>query len=306
MRRVLVIRSGGIGDFILTLPVLRALRLRWPEAHLEILGHPRIAVLAQRGGAADQVRSIDEAVFARLFTSPDPGLDDVLSRYLSSFDLVVSFLRDREGMFQYRLDELKVSHLFVSAPSGARHAAEDFLSQLVELGIQGGDPTPHLTPSASDREEAERILRDTLGDESGAPAAIHPGSGSTRKNWPAEKFAEVIRWLAVRHVRPLLVGGEADQKVIAEVTRMTPRAMPLLKDLPLPQLAAILERSALFLGNDSGISHLAAAVGTPILALFSSTSPTVWRPLGPNVRILQSPEASVVKVEETITAMLSD
>ena len=119
--------------------------------------------------------------------------------------------------------------------------------------------------------------------------AIHPGSGSPRKNWPAENWAALGQWLH-RHApqaRLLLIGGEADAAQIATVRASLRGAHVLLaQNLPLPHLAAVLQRCRLFLGHDSGISHLAAAVGTPCVLLFGPTDPAVWAPANPGVKIV--------------------
>jgi len=112
--------------------------------------------------------------------------------------------------------------------------------------------------------------------------AVHPGSGGRRKCWPARRFAE----LAGRLDAPvLLIEGPADADACREFFQTVPPSCPVLRgtDLPLPRLAAFLMESRGYIGNDSGVSHLAAALGAPTVAVFGPTDPAVWAPLGPRV-----------------------
>jgi heptosyltransferase-2 len=121
--------------------------------------------------------------------------------------------------------------------------------------------------------------------------AIHPGSGSPRKNWPVDHWAELGHLLLDQAVAPqlLLIGGEADHEKLEQL-RSAWRHAPILvaRDLPLPALAAVIERSQLFLGHDSGISHLAAAVGAPGLLLFGPTDPAIWSPGNPQMHTIEA------------------
>ena len=274
--RILVIRGGAIGDFICTLPAIGALRERWPQAHLEILGYPRIAALAERRHYADAVRSIDAAAMARFF-AVECALDPALSQYFASFDLVVSYLYDPDNVFSDNLRRAGVRQLVCgSAKPETEHAARHFLRPLAELGITISNPVPRVFPSADDRAFAEQF-------HAPHPIAVHPGSGGEHKVWPVERWFDIIRWLQAQDREVLLVGGEADDAARAV---LAPLGLRTAWNLALPQLAAVLERCALFAGHDSGITHLAAAVACPTLALFGPTSPQVWAPLGPHVRLL--------------------
>ncbi len=130
--------------------------------------------------------------------------------------------------------------------------------------------------------------------------AIHPGSGGERKNWPIDRWQELGRRLLARtsETRPrlLLVGGEADTKALATLRAGwhhavgDPGGILVAENLPLPALGALLARCRWFLGHDSGISHLAAAVGTPCVLLFGPTDPDIWAPPYPSVEIVRAPD----------------
>ncbi|MBI5819767.1 MAG: glycosyltransferase family 9 protein [Verrucomicrobia bacterium] len=302
--RILVIRGGAIGDFILTLPAIGALRQRWPSAHLEILGYPRIAALADGRYYADAIRSIDAGPMARFFV-PEADLDPSLSDYFASFDLVLSYLYDPDDIFSANLGRAGVTRLLrASAKPDREHAATHFARPLAELGLHAG-PHPRIFPNPADRAFAEQFL--TLNSSLStlhSLVAIHPGSGGEHKVWPADRWAAVIRALREQAgSNILLIGGEADDTVRRA---LAPFNLPTAWNLPLPQLAAILERCALFAGHDSGITHLAAAVGVPTLALFGPTSPNIWSPLGPRVRVVTAAGAMNALPVETVHAALQE
>jgi len=272
--RILVVRGGAIGDFICTLPAIGALRERFPDAHLEILGYPHIIELAHGRYYANAVRSIEARAMAGFFIPNaivDPGLRD----YFASFHLVLSYLFDPDDVFAGNVRACGVQQFIAGSPRPAdRPAAEHYCRPLESLAIYVDRPCPRVYPSAADRQFGEKF----------APgsdwAAIHPGSGSEKKNWPAEKFAALARWLADEQgMRLLLVQGEADEKAAGQfLPLVAPRPVTIARGLKLVELAGVLERCALFVGNDSGITHLAAAVGAPTLALFGPASLPIWEP----------------------------
>ena len=289
MNRILVIRGGAIGDFILTLPALKALRVTRPQAHIEILGYKHIAALAENRFYAQAVRSIEYGPLAKFFAR-DSDLPGELADYFASFDLIVSYLYDPDRIFETNLRRCGVENL-VRGPAriaeNAGHAARQLARPIEELGIQVIDFAERIFPSTEDREFAREFL---------APMpqpiiAIHPGSGSHEKNWPLENwiglFSQNNRFADLD--RLLVVSGEADQAQTDQLERKWKnRDVRFAKDLPLPRLAAVLE-DATFIGHDSGISHLAAAAGANCILLFGPTDPDVWAPASDNVRVLRSP-----------------
>lgn len=277
MSRILVIRGGAIGDFILTLPAIKLLRDAFPDSHLEILGYRHIISLAEMSGYADTTRSIEAAALASFF-SRDGDLAPVLVEYLSSFQQVVSYLFDPDEIFARNLRRAGIGSLIVGSPKiGQReHAARQLARPLEQLGLYLADPAAVLQPDEP-REVSLSLV------------AIHPGSGSKTKNWPIERWLAVALELLESNENLLLVGGEADEECLAQMRAALPNdRVELAKDLPLPELAIRLRNCRLFLGHDSGISHLAAAVGTPCLLLFGPTDPAIWAPANPQVRVLRS------------------
>lgn len=278
--KILVIRGGAIGDFVLTLPVLAALRLHFPAAGLEILGYPRIAGLALAGGLVDAVRSIESRSLATFFAER-ATLDGDWADYFSDLALIVSYLYDPDETFQRNLRRVSPAQFIQGAhrpdERGQLHATEIFLRALERLAIFSPDPVPRLKISPAGKraveagEGAERVWM-----------ALHPGSGSEKKNWPEARWRQVLeRLMRESELNFLLVGGEAEGSRLVDLSRgLPPGRFRLAQSLPLPELAAELQGCARFVGHDSGITHLAAALGLSGVALWGASNERIWRPLG--------------------------
>ena len=297
MNRILVIRGGAIGDFLLTLPALKLLRDAFPSAHLEILGYKHIIALAENRSYADSVRSIDYAPLASFF-SRDGELAAELAQYFRSFQQIVSYLFDPDEIFANNLKRCGVKNLVKASPqiNDGEHAARQLARPLEQLGLFLEDPAAVLYPNKEDRMFAKKFL-----ERSVRPlVALHPGSGGERKNWALENWRELGDWL-VDSMRPstlLVVIGEADESRAQQLKESwAKRPVCFAQNLPLPRVAALLEQCAAFIGHDSGISHLAAAVGAPSLLLFGPTDPEIWAPVGENVRTLRAPEGNLRALE---------
>lgn len=277
--KILVIRGGAIGDFILTLPALAALRQQFPQAQLEVLGYPHIVQLAQAGGLVNRVQAIEARGLANFFAR-NGELPEDLRDYFSEFDIIVSYLYDPDEIFQLNVKRCSPARFIVGAhrPNELErtHATEVYLKPLERLAIFEADAVPRLVLNP----QPTTINR---------PLALHPGSGSERKNWPEQQWAELIAQLLARtDVNLLLVGGEAEgdrlQKLAAA---LPPTRCGVAKNLPLVELARRLQSCAGFVGHDSGITHLAAALGLPCVVLWADTIEEIWRPQGERVQILR-------------------
>ena len=147
--RILVIRGGAIGDFILTLPAIAALRRQFPQAHLEVLGYPHIAQLALVGGLVNRVQSIEAGALAGFFARGGE-LAENLADYFSEFDLILSYLYDPDAIFQTNVGRCTGAQFIVGphrVDEAARlHAAKVFLQPLERLAIFDADPIPRLPP----------------------------------------------------------------------------------------------------------------------------------------------------------------
>jgi len=280
--RVLVIRGGAIGDFILTLPAIRLLRQNIPDVHLEVLGYKPIVELAVAGGLAAAARNLEHASMARLFV-PNAVLDDALLTWLRSFNLVVSYLYDPDGILRANMERIGVK-TFLDCPhhvvAGKGHAAEQLARPLERLAMFLEDPAPAINLHGESTMPQENPI-----------LAIHPGSGSLKKNWPVENWIRAGKALTgvFPRLQLALITGEAEQErgITAQMVEGWSGLTFLHWDqLPLTELASRLQLCAGFVGHDSGISHLAAACGVPCLLFFGPTDSATWAPRNAAVQII--------------------
>ena len=260
MRRLLI-RPGGIGDCILSLPALEHLKTDYTEVWVRSEIAPLIRF-------ADRVCPIASTGLDLLGL---PGVDPPgpLLERLRGFDSIVSWYGANRPEFREHAQALGLPFRFLPAlpPAAGMHAADFFLHQA------GGEGTA-----------VPRI--ECVPDERRDVIVIHPFSGSARKNWPLEKYRELAQQLP----RPVEWCAGPEEALEGAVRFSN-----------LWDLARWLAGARMYIGNDSGITHLAAAVGTPVLAIFISTDPAVWAPRGPHVRIVDGemqPPALGIRVAE--------
>ena len=298
--RVVVVRPGALGDTLLALPALGALAASHPGATLDLVGYPSVLRLLEHMRPplpVGRIHSIDRALFGPLLAGT---LSEELEEFLASYDLLIAWIGDPSGQLSARLERLPLASLrcdpYPSLGSGM-HASRHLLRSLAPLG-SGFSTSPVTAPIVEPPRDAAREGRDLLrglGLREGDFIALHPGSGSPGKNWPAENFADLWRLAQEGGHRVLLIEGPADEEAVRSVVQMVGISAARVRPPSLTTLAAVLSRAAAFVGNDSGVSHLAAATGAPTRAIFGPTDPTVWAPLAPNARVLRF-ESSAAEV----------
>ena len=281
------------------------LLLRGAVAALRKAGHsvsllapsgPGSALVGPGPGEVEAVLPWDGPAVARLFAARE-AIDADALRLLSPFPAVIAYTGNHDLVRALGATGARVvAHPPLPPPDGP-HAAR-WLAEAV--GALGGDPSvtpPTMEAIAAEGERArewlDRLPRTFL--------AVHPGSGSARKNWPRERFAALVDALAAG--RPwLLAEGPADVES-ARALGEGPHVVHA-RALPPRVLGAILARAALYVGNDSGVSHLAAAWGAPTLALFGPTDPRQWAPVGPRVAVIRSGEGTMdsITVDAAVAA----
>lgn len=256
--RTLVIHTGGIGDLLLSCPALARLATAGP---MEMAGQARRVELVQAAGIAERVWSLEAIDFSTLFSDPSPRLIAFASR----FDRAVVWMRDEGRIAEtLRFCGVKEVQCFPGLPPSdwKRHASEYYLQC---LGFHEGLPF-------------------RLGVRAGAGLSIviHPGSGGASKNWPIANFRIVERALAGRDRRVAWCVGPAEEGI------KLPAGARVVHRESLTELAGVLKSARLYIGNDSGITHLAAAAGSPVAAIFGPTDPGVWAPRGEHVRVVRA------------------
>jgi heptosyltransferase III len=315
--KILVIRGGAIGDFILTLPVLTVLRERFPKVRIELLCYARVSQLAVAGGLVDHAESIDARPMASFFAKNGP-LPSALADYFASFALIISYLFDPDRIFQDNVARCSKAQFLVGPhrpeEDGELHATDAFLRPLVRLAIFDADPVPRLKLAQAIDGKPDLILDPSLAAdrEGGDPLqadhwlALHPGSGSELKNWPEERWSALLRHLSAgTKLRFLLLGGEAEGDRLNRLASVvSARRSRIASSLPLPDVGLLLGQCQGYVGHDSGISHLAAAVGLRGLVLWGQTRQQVWRPRSERIRLLASSAClAELAVEDVVVAI---
>ena len=273
---------------LLALPALRLFRRAFPRYTLDLMGRPERISLVAFDLQAESIHSIDQADMA-YFYSAGGTLPPRLSAFFSSFSHVLVLGKDSERILSKNLSRAGAERVITISPfppqeSGV-HVSDYLVESLRAAGFGGKSSFSPLRLPEEALNFAGRFRAGAGLKEGERVLAIHPGSGSPGKNWDPKKFAAVADWAAER-CRVLLISGPARDGA-GEVRASLKKARPLMADnLPLAQLAGVLKTSTAYLGNDSGISHLAASLNLPTVALFGPTNPAVWGPKGPGVRII--------------------
>ena len=306
---MLFIRGGAVGDFILTMPAMQLVRDTLPEIEIEVLGYDSISCLATAAGIAVETRSIEYGPLAHFFV-PGGELDEELRNYFADFSVVVSYLFDPDGYFHDNLRRAGVQHLVE-----ASHRVDDQSEDAPTAAHQLAKPLESLAlylekPFVELRFESEPDDGRSKQNSEGRSIALHPGSGSPGKNWSQQAWVEVAQELSKCHpeVEYLIVSGEAEAEVIEEFLHRLDDcgiAYQSARDLPLPDLGSRYRNCDLFLGHDSGMSHLAAACGLPCLLLFGPTTPQVWAPQNPDVKVVAAEDGNLHSIEVTTVVELA-
>lgn len=265
IERVVVIFPGALGDFLLALPALRLLRVRHQGARVTAVVGEGLRDLIGIAGVADLTESLDAAGTSGLFAGSG------LPAWLAHRPTVYSWLGAADDGVRARLDRAArhVRFFRIERGDGAVHAAVAYLHAV-------GGPAAMRAVGAGARleapssEVAERLWRDL----DGPVLAMHPGAGGRAKRWDVAGFVQVAHWWRSTGGAVVEIAGPA------EAGEPPVLNAPEVRDWPLPDLAAVLSRTQLYLGNDSGVSHLAGAVGARGVVVFGPTNARRWRPIG--------------------------
>ena len=278
----------------MSLPVLYSLRLFHGPTHWTMAGNPGTLSLLHHRFYAQEVVSIHQKEWALLFQEEIP-IPDRFRRTLSSFQKAYLFSKSKPetqilGLIRAGLKMV----LWVSSfPDVRKNISLQSLQRefLKSENIPWVESEKIIFPAQEDLRKAEEYLSRDLKSRGKLPLwAIHPGSGSSHKNWPLGRFLDVAQeLLAGKKAQPIFILGPVEQEISPGTVKMIEtRGFPILRNMTLPVLAGVLSCCAGYLGNDSGVSHLAAALGLPTVVLFGPTDPLFWGPKGENVRILSS------------------
>jgi len=279
-KRIAVLRPGALGDAIVTLPVLESLVGANASARVVAIGSPAFRLAGECGLAAEWL-SFDDPRLLGLFAEGGS------SEALADCDLCITYGTGADPLLKENLLRSGAATVIEwrSSPDRATHIVDHLLGAVEAAGSPVGTRVPRLVPQADWTTAATAFLAANGVDRDFV--AIHPGSGGRAKKWPARRFAELAR--RVKHQLVWLLGpAEAEDEELRELGE----GVGVVADgLSLATLAGLLAACRVYVGNDSGVSHLAAAVGAPTVTIFGPTDPAIWAPRGERVAVLGGPEA---------------
>ncbi len=295
--RILVMKLGAVGDLVLITPSLRALRARFPKAQIQVVVGREGHELIQRCPYVDDLIVYDRQRDGRLGGLLRLGAK--LRR--AQFDLVIDFQNNRASHWlgflsaapqRYGWDGRRWSWLLthhLNPPKTAIPPVENQFRLLGLLGIQGASTHLELWPGPSDEAQAGSLLKDAWVAENQPVVVIHPGSHPrwVSKRWPWERYVQLIDELGqIARARVILTGSDQERQLGEQIYKAAKvKPVSVMGRTSLNELAALIRRAHCFVGSDTAPLHIAAAVGTPLVALFGSTDPVRHLPPSPRLRL---------------------
>ena len=326
---ILVIDFGQLGDVVLSLPALRAIRERFPEARITVaVGKPGAEVV-ELSGYANETLVVDRValrdgpkllslgrIFKIVKEVRGKEFDFVIDLHSLSETNLLGFLSGASKRLYSRRPGRSLDFLANFSPRPPievdhrkRHLTDRYLDVLLPLGVKGADRRPQLRTRAEDGAAIEKLLEQEKAEKGSPLIGLFPGAGHPSRCWPLERFAELADYL-VRNdgVKPIVFAGPEERELLQRMKKLLPKSTIVFDRLTIPQLAAAQARLAVFVSNDTGPMHIAAAVGTPVVLLLDRRAPESYIPLGDQHRVIYSgtiPEIGVEEVYEATRGVLS-
>nr|ALS90733.1 glycosyltransferase family 9 (heptosyltransferase) [uncultured bacterium] len=320
-RNILVIDFGQLGDVVLSLPALRAIREKFPQAHItvaigaastavvELSGYSDATLVVDRVGLRDGSAPLSILRIVRLVKDVRRSqFDFVIDLHSLSETNLLGYLSGAHTRLYARrpgrsLDFLSSFHTRPPVEDRNKHAVDRYLQVLVPLGITNAPRVPRLPTRAEDDRAVEQMLRKEKADMGAPLVGIFPGAGHPERRWSLARFAELAD-MFVRNdgVRVVVFLGPEEHTLAPEIRRTFPPTTIVFDRLSIPQLASALARLAVFVANDTGPMHVAAAVGASTVVLLDRRAPRSYIPLGSNHRIIQGRTIDEMTADEVYGA----
>jgi ADP-heptose:LPS heptosyltransferase len=325
-RNILVIDFGQLGDVVLSLPALGAIRRRFPLARVTVaVGKPGAEVVGL-SGFADETLVVDRValrdgfkplsvfrVFKIVKDVRQRKFDFVIDLHSLSETNLLGFLSGAPKRLYSRRPGRSLDYLAnfhprppVETDHRKRHLIDRYLDVLLPLEIAKADRLPTLKTRPSDAASLERILIKARADAGAPLVGLFPGAGHPSRRWPLEQFASLADFL-IRNdqVKILVFLGPEERAIAGDIRRQFPPTIIILDHLTIPQLAAAQARLAAFVSNDTGPMHIAAAVGTPVVLLLDKRAPVSYLPQGDRHRVIYNNVIGDITVDEVYVATRS-
>jgi ADP-heptose:LPS heptosyltransferase len=287
---ILILHPGGLGDILLSLPAISLIRRACPSARITLAGNiDHLAAIVS--GYADRFVSLSTLPLHRLYMpEPIPKAD---GSFWNAFDWIVSWTGFGDPTFASNFARVHANVCIAPwrpCPDETRHVSQLFVDSLNLDSLVRSDASPaFIALDANLREKGRQWFAAQGWDGQDPLIALHPGAGSRTKRWPIQRFADLARclWLQ-KKARLLIISGPAEPGLADPIMAALPAAAAFRADsMPLNLAAALLAQCTGFVGNDSGIAHLAASLGIRSTVLFGPTLPQHWAPLGKHVTVIR-------------------
>lgn len=287
-RTILVIHPGGLGDVLLSIGAMAVMRSAFPQHKMILLAGSEVGHLLGQCGVIEQSLPIESSQLSALFSgrAQISGLQQDLFRRC---DLVVGWLSDHDGSIRLRLQEFGIPRVILRSPASSEgpHQSERFLQTLQGEFLAGARAPLRLHLPEQVLRSGTDALR-AIGIEQAAPLIVcHPGSGSRHKCVRADTWSVLLRGCRGRQLVPMVVLGPADDEAGEAIQEQDIPELPILRPRSITMLAAILAQAQGYIGHDSGVTHLAALLGVPTVAMFGPTDERRWAPRGAHVTVVR-------------------
>jgi len=293
-RNVLILQVSALGDFVLKWPLILALGRIHPQSRIIVVTHASKGALAE---AALHVESADiEEGWHVVFSDAGKPPPERTAKLLEGAHAIYNFISSDDSTLKALAPHAQVATLPAVAPGGyPNHATQHVLDQLVNM--------PAVKSAVEQILKSINLRGISTGRSHDGDVIVHPGGGAQEKLWPLERFLKMIERLRRnrKEVRVLLGEVELERFPEADI-KLLEAAATVRRPATYLDLFNELRTASLFIGNDSGPSHLAGIMGLPTIALFGRTDPAVWRPLGPRVRTIQNPAIEKIAVNDVLAA----
>lgn len=287
-RTLLIIHPGALGDVLLAVPAIRRLRVRFPQHEIVLIAAAAVSRLLLECGVISDWLPLEGQACLGLFSGAS-SISKELYSCVHRCDRAVVWIEDKEGVLGSFFQEFGVPNVQIQSPFSkglrATHQSDRFLETLGEstkdsLSERTIQVPSHLLERGKDSLDALKISQEP------SLVLVHPGSGSVHKRLEPRRMASLIERLWQEGMYPLILEGPADQDAVGQALHFVSRPPLVLRGLDLSQLAGVFGRVTVYIGHDSGVTHLAALVGVRTIAIFGPTDPHRWGPYGSHVSIV--------------------
>ncbi len=292
-KKILFFHQGALGDFILVLPVLESIHASFPGAIFTFIGNAQVLSLIEKRPFVGKIISKDLSILAPLFSRPLKNRDTLSSFLGCPYDAAFLFGKSALLHLAKNVREMPVEKIYTveSFPGEKTNLpVTDYIyKQLNAQDLYLKPRKPVIAPAIEEKKKGVRYAEELLRNFEKL-LLLHPGSGSMKKIWPIACWNALLESLHTHtNVAKVILTGEADTLLLKKLSPVSGEPdFRIIRKWPLAKIAGLLTKGSLFIGNDSGITHLAAALSIDTVAIFGLSNPRVWAPRGEKVTIFHT------------------